>query len=36
MRWLLPLALNGDGVYLDIEHNEAPELINLEVHPELF
>ena len=33
---LLPLALYGDGVDLDVEHNETPELVELAVHPELF
>jgi len=33
---LLPLALDGDGVDLDVQHDEAPELVEFEVHPELF
>jgi hypothetical protein len=33
---LLPLALYGDGVDLDVQHNETPQLIEFEVHPELF
>jgi hypothetical protein len=35
-RRLSPLALDGDSVDLDIEYDEAPKLVELEVHPELF
>ena len=34
--WLLPLALYSDRVYLDVEHNETPELIEFVIHPEFF
>lgn len=33
---LSPLALYGDGVDLDVQNDEAPQLIELVVHPELF
>ena len=33
---LVPLALHSDCINLDVQHDEAPELIQLEVHPELF
>ena len=36
VQWLFPLALYRDGVYLDVQHNETPQLIKLVVHPELF
>jgi hypothetical protein len=36
MNWLFPLALHGHRVDLDVEHNETPQLIKLEAHPELF
>jgi hypothetical protein len=36
MRWLSPFALDGDGVDLDVEYDEAPELVEFEVHPEFF
>jgi hypothetical protein len=34
--FLLPLALHGNCIHLDVEHDEAPQLVELEVHPELF
>jgi len=33
---LVPLALNGNCINFDVQHNEAPKLIQLEVHPKLF
>ena len=33
---LAPLALDGYRVDLDVQHDETPELIGFEVHPELF
>ena len=32
----MPLALNGNRVNFDVQHDETPELIQLEIHPELF
>jgi hypothetical protein len=32
----MPLALNGHGVDFDVQDDEAPELVEFEVHPELF
>jgi hypothetical protein len=32
----MPLALDGDGVDFYVEDDEAPELVEFEVHPELF
>ena len=36
MRQLFPLALYGDHVYLYVQNNEAPQLVEFIVHPELF
>jgi hypothetical protein len=32
----MPLALDGHGVDFDVQNDEAPELVEFEVHPELF
>lgn len=34
--YLVPLTLHSDRVDLNIKHNETPQLIQLEIHPELF
>ena len=33
---LLPLTLHSYRVHFDVEHDEPPQLVELEVHPELF
>ncbi len=33
---LFPFALHGNRVNLEIQHDETPQLIQFEVHPELF
>jgi hypothetical protein len=35
-RRLAEFALNSDGINFDIQNDEAPQLIELEVHPEFF